>query len=277
MTSRQYREILAQRGVNAGSKLPPAAGKKRKSDSNEAEDVDVNDIDCDGLMMDKNCDQVRRQVRNYLDAGNKVGEFCKAIGVSNNSLNSFLRQNGPMKGSRSHAYRGAWEFFKKREIAGVKIPNKKQKAAVAAETTTGKSAATSIKEAGNSAGIDISAVHLAGEELDGVPVYDSCDEVRRRISSHLSKDGVTQAQFCRDMKAQLHLSDTKMQSNQLTAFRSKKGANQGNTSSVYYAAYVFFEKVRLAQGSAKTKHRLGMEDAWPNGADRIHGDHRGCV
>ena len=34
----------------------------------------------------------------------KVGEFCKEIGVSNKSLNSFLGQSGKMKGSGCAAY-----------------------------------------------------------------------------------------------------------------------------------------------------------------------------
>ena len=43
----------------------------------------------------------------------KFGEFCNAIGVSNKSLNDFLRQSGQMKGSGSAAYKEGWEFSRK--------------------------------------------------------------------------------------------------------------------------------------------------------------------
>ena len=39
----------------------------------------------------------------------------------------------------------------------------------------------------------------------------------------------------------------------------------GASHNVFYGAYVFFEKVRIAEGKPKTKHRLDMEAAW--GAD----------
>ena len=101
-------------------------------------------------------------------------------------------------------------------------------------------------------------------------IFDICDELRRKISTHLVKTGVTKAQFCRDLRAQLFSSDApkSIQSAQLDRFRSMKGPKAGNSSSVYYAAYVFFEKWRLADGKPKTKHRLDMEQAWPGGMDR---------
>jgi hypothetical protein len=36
----------------------------------------------------------------------------------------------------------------------------------------------------------------------------------------------------------------------------------GNASTVYYAAYVFFEKERIAAGGKKSDHRLEMERTW---------------
>jgi hypothetical protein len=41
-----------------------------------------------------------------------------------------------------------------------------------------------------------------------------------------------------------------------------KGALTGASSSVFYGAYVFFEKIRLAEGKPKTQHRLDMEAFW---------------
>ena len=247
---------------------PIDLSKKRKSDSAEAP-IDLDDIDCEGMLVDQNCDQVRRKIRRFLDSGAmKVGEFCNAIGVSNKSLNDFLRQSGAMKGSGSATYDGAWEFFKKREIVGLKMPNKKQKTSTS-DNATSSATNGAARKTGNDAPVDISSIYLHQEEFDDVPVYDTCDEVRRKINNHLKKSNVTQAQFCRDLSAQLH-SGQSIQSAQLGSFRNKKGANAGNMSSVYYAAYVFCEKLRIKEGKAKSMHRLDMEDIWPGGTDREH-------
>ena len=239
----------------------PAAGTKRKAQEAPAS-ADPDDFDVDGMIMDKTPNQVRGLIRRFIESGEmKKGEFADAIGVSTNSVARFLGQNGT-NGSGSDTYSNAWAFFKKRELAGVKAP-KKAKAAPTASTSSAAPAT------------DISSVYLPGEDNDDVAVFDSCDEIRKKINAHLVKPGVTQAAFCRDLAAQLH-SGTSIQSKQLTDFRSKKGARQGNTSSVFYAAYVYFEKVRIAEGKPKSKHRKDMEDFWApqGGFDRVHGGHR---
>ena len=189
---------------------------------------------------------VRGMINRFLDSGEmEKGAFAKALGVSPNSLNGFLRSSGTMGGSGSSSYFEAWRFFKRRELAGIKAPKK-------AKTTASK-ATVALP--------DISKVYLEGEEERDVPVYDTCDELRRKINAHLVKSGVTQAQFCRDIAAQLH-DESKIQSKQLADFRSKKGASAGNTSKVFYAAYVYFEKQRIAENKPKSKHRQDMEAAW---------------
>lgn len=45
----------------------------------------------------------------------------------------------------------------------------------------------------------------------------------------------------------------------------KKGPAAGNTSSVFYAAYVFFEKLRVRDNKPKAKKRQEMETEWPDG------------
>ena len=82
----------------------------------------------------------------------KVGEFCNQIGVSSNALSRFRGQSGPTKGSGSDAYTGAWEYFTKREMAGLKMPTKRLK--TAASGAGGRDAAHP----------DIPDVHLDGEE-----------------------------------------------------------------------------------------------------------------
>ncbi|KAK1963971.1 hypothetical protein LY78DRAFT_659813 [Colletotrichum sublineola] len=114
---------------------------------------------------------------------------------------------------------------------------------------------------------DLSGIHLDGDEDMTVPVYDTCDDVRTKISALLRRPGVTKAAFLRAIVKAAYPagSDHKIAPNLLTNFLSKKGPSAGNTSSVFYAAYVFFEKLRVRDGKPKTKKREEMETQWPNG------------
>ena len=161
----------------------------------------------------------------------------------------------------------AWEFFKKRELTGLSMPKKPK---VSKKVGTGKNAQGSVAaktRSTTSAPVDISDVRLDGEDGDKVPIFETCQEVRKKIAAHLRKPDVTAAQFTRDLIAQYHTTEKKSSSMQVQRFREKKEVMGGCTSSVFYAAYVFFEKIRVKQGKPKSKHRLGMEEKWPRGVD----------
>ena len=208
----------------------------------------------------------------------KVGEFCSKIDVSNNAYNRFVHQHGPSKGLQSDVFMNACAYFKKREIAGLKLPTaaskkakstpSKKSGAGADDTANDTAKKTTKGKAGDPA--DFLQVHLDGEEDDSVPVYDTCADVRRKISAHLRDPGVTQAQFCRELHSQLHGPEkgSKIQSGQLARFRAMSGANQGGDNKIFYTAYVFFEKKRIAEGKPKSKKRNEMEEIWPGGVDR---------
>lgn len=259
--------------IDAAPAPSAEASKKRKStDGDELrEEFDPNDIEIPmpPFGPTQNCDQVRRKITRLLDSGEKkFGEFCNEIGVSSNALSRFRGQSGATKGQQSDVFPAAWEYFEKRELAGLKLPTKSTKKQKTSESVSSGKAAVHP---------DISDVHLPGEEDDLVPVYDSCDEIRKKIAAYLRKPEVTQAQFCRDLHAQLHSPSkpAKIQSGQLDRFRNNKGPNAGNTSSVFYAAYVFFEKIRIKEGKPKNKHRQDMEAVWPDGFDRKTSHTRG--
>lgn len=78
------------------------------------------------------------------------------------------------------------------------------------------------------------------------------------MNAHLKLPGVTQASFLRNVSAQFP-DKRRIQSSQLGAFRSKKGPYAGNTSSVYYGAYVYLEKLRIKENKPKGKKREEME------------------
>jgi len=59
-----------------------------------------------------------------------------------------------------------------------------------------------------------------------------------------------QASLCRNLQAQNYTSSgpKSITSSQLTNSRGKKGYDKGNTLSVFYAAYCYFEKLRIKEG-----------------------------
>ncbi|KAH6854140.1 hypothetical protein B0I37DRAFT_22893 [Chaetomium sp. MPI-CAGE-AT-0009] len=253
---------------NAPVVAPPfkkPASKKRKSIEEDAPaspaDSDWYDVWTMPMRVDEDCDQVRRKITRLLDSGEMTKTaFAREIGVGLHSVSGFLTQHGPFKGSKSDAYVAAWKFFRQREVAGVKLPAKKQK-------TTGSAAGDSSKGAAGKApkaALDLSDIELDGEEDDEVPVFDTCDEIRKKINAYF-KSGTSQAQFCRDIHAQLHGPSRPAKpftASQLTTFRNSKGPIRGAKLPIFYACYVFFEKLRIKEGKPKSKFRLEMEELW---------------
>ncbi|KAI8268751.1 hypothetical protein K4K56_004195 [Colletotrichum sp. SAR 10_98] len=141
-----------------------------------------------------------------------------------------------------------------------------------------KKATTTKKKKDDDSLPDLSGIALPGDDDMSVPIYDSCQTVRTKINAHLRKPGVTKAAFLRAcVKAAYGAgSEHKIAGNLLTNFLAKTGPTAGNTSSVFYAAYVFFEKLRIRDGKPKNKTREEMEARWgPEGFDREHDSSRG--
>ena len=204
--------------------------------------------DLEGALIDLDANQVRRRIRTFLDNSDmKVGDFQRTIDVGSTAYSRFMRQQGPNHGLQSDVYGKAWAFFKKRELGGEKIPRKKP------------------KKAEDKKKIDVEAlkgIKIDGEEDGEAEVYDTCDEVRRKIKKHLEDTGTTQAQLVRDCQALMPEDYPKITARQFAAFRDKHGPLNGSTSPVFYAGYVFFEKLRVKEGKKKTKSREKTEDAW---------------
>ncbi|KAJ7726693.1 hypothetical protein DFH07DRAFT_714555, partial [Mycena maculata] len=112
------------------------------------------------------------------------------------------------------------------------------------------------------AGNDLFSITLPGDEDGSVEIYDTCDELRRKINALLRTGTITKAALLRDMSRAAYARAPNIQSKQLNDFLTKKGPTRGSTSRVCYAAYVYFEKDRSAKGKAKSKHRRNMEERW---------------
>lgn len=248
------------------------SSRKRKSDvgpDNVQENLfpdnvpDINSEDERLALHDSDtCNAIRRKIRNWIDSGaQKVGEFQKTIGVSGKSYNSFMNRTGTWDGENTGTYIKAHLFFKKRELQGLPLKaNKPKKAKTAAS-------AKALEEI-----LDVSNVDPLPGEADGtVPVYDTCDEIRKKIRPILAKEGMTQAAFIRALNKNLPEGKSVSPAN-MRYFMGRKGVRDGNTNITFYAAYVFFEKKRIQAGKPKTQFRQKMEKAWGNkGFDIEHG------
>ncbi|KAJ3517381.1 hypothetical protein NLJ89_g543 [Agrocybe chaxingu] len=112
-------------------------------------------------------------------------------------------------------------------------PTKKaRKVSTGSEASTSTSKPTSWKD-----------IVLPEENEDGgVPVYDDCSEL---------------TPWLRDIGG--------INNNSYNRFMREKGKNDGAGNGTYYAAYVYFEKVRTLEGKKKTKTRENNEAVYPNG------------
>ncbi|KAK3073216.1 hypothetical protein LTR53_005415 [Teratosphaeriaceae sp. CCFEE 6253] len=120
---------------------------------------------------------------------------------------------------------------------------------------------------------DISDIHLDGEADEATPIFDTCDDVRRKLRQALSN--TTQADLARRLDALLPTSS--VSSRQIAPFMKFKGPQAGAHSPVFYAAYVYFEKRRLAEKKKKSAKREKTEQIWSGRRDEepLHWNSKG--
>lgn len=211
----------------------------------------------------RSCDEIRQEIRDFIASGQmSASDFQRAIDVSPRSYAEFLSQEG-VKGARSATYKNALKFFDGRS-GGTVVP-------LAATQPAASMAGNAQKRAkktqpSSPAAVDLSDVHLDGDEDGNVPVFETCDVVRKKIRAHLRKTGMTQAGFMREAAKAAYPQGTKrLNANSFGEFLKKKGPTAGSSGAVFYAAYVYFEKLRIKNGKPKDAFRLEMEKVWPNG------------
>ncbi|KAK3066902.1 hypothetical protein LTR53_016549 [Teratosphaeriaceae sp. CCFEE 6253] len=113
---------------------------------------------------------------------------------------------------------------------------------------------------------DISDIHLEGEADAETPIFDTCDDVRRKMKQALSD--TTQADLARKLDALLPRSSVTLR--QVAPFMKFKGPQAGAHCPVFYAAYVYFEKLRLAEQKKTSAKREKMEQIWGGRRDEEH-------
>ncbi|OSD06103.1 hypothetical protein PYCCODRAFT_1431921 [Trametes coccinea BRFM310] len=103
-------------------------------------------------------------------------------------------------------------------------------------------------------------VVLEGEEEGEVPIYDDCNDIRRKIR-HLEKQpGFKITHWLKEIG--------NINYNSYRRFMRATGPTGGAENGTYYAAYVYFEKVRIFEGKRKTAKRIDNEIEHPGGFPR---------
>lgn len=189
----------------------------------------------------------------------KITDFQKKLRVTPTVYKSFMGElKGPGNGLKNKTYAAAHQFFVRLESGrqNAKSPaTKKQK-------TEDKSDNSKSKEG------DVTDTNelpkLDGESDGSVKVYDTCNDVRTKIDAHLKKHKLTKVAFAKEISKCQAYGETPVSADQVTTFQRKNGPLAGNSTKAFYACYVYFEKLRIKEGKAKSKKREEME--------RVHGN-----
>ena len=214
---------------------------------------------------------IRGELQRYIDK-------CKAeksktqtmiieeMGVNNNTFRRFMNpktyknqwsacQNGTYWGAAKLLEKVKHSEAKAKKTAKKAATSAKRKAASASTTEGGGSAKKkSKKEEATELIHRINAVEGVPEDS---PIYDSCPVLVTKIKEFLQRDGVTKNLFLQEAMGNLN-------SNSLNRFLAGKKQDQCGTIT-YKRSYVFFEKLRIMEGKAKTKKRLKDEAENPQG------------
>ncbi|KAF2165362.1 hypothetical protein M409DRAFT_55774 [Zasmidium cellare ATCC 36951] len=108
----------------------------------------------------------------------------------------------------------------------------------------------------------LASIRPEGEETESVPIYATANDVRRDIKAHLSKTNMAKATFVRELSHFVSVSTDKVTTRHLDSLLKMKGPRGGAHSPAFYAAYVFFEKMRVRDGKKKGVKREKMEEVW---------------
>lgn len=106
---------------------------------------------------------------------------------------------------------------------------------------------------------------LEGQAAGIVQIYDTCDDIRNEIDAHLRNHSVTKAAVAREFSKGRPTGIPPIDPTDITKFSRRKGPLAGHSTKLFYAAYVYFERLRIKQGKDTSKKRKGMEE--------VHGDY----
>ncbi|TMW68913.1 hypothetical protein Poli38472_001069 [Pythium oligandrum] len=237
---------------------PPT--KKKTTPSREA----VNSIDFDftddeqeseetrqpiyeGLLQTTDCKGLQRRIRRFLDEKTMTeSEFRSKLGGTEAQFHAFMDRFGVFREIETNpTFKNALFFFRKLDKKREKIM-----AQLAPPRVEKNPVTQALFE-------KIRAVELQ----EPVYIYDDCDTLRRKINELIKSKRVSQAALLRELD---------VSSNSLRRFLATWGPREGCTNCTYYAAYCFFEKMRIAENQPKSEKRLENEAERPTGFKRTN-------
>ncbi|KAI8995517.1 hypothetical protein BD414DRAFT_479763 [Trametes punicea] len=100
-------------------------------------------------------------------------------------------------------------------------------------------------------------VLLEGEEEGDIPIYDDCNDIRRKIRALQKDPNFKVTHWLREIG--------NINNNSYQRFMKASGPHGGASNGTYYAAYVYFEKVRIFEKKKKSAKRIRMEQEHARG------------
>jgi len=256
------------------SKPALAASHEDDADEDEWEAMGKN-------VKNWNCNKIRQKISEFLATKEMTQtKFLSEIGgVNSNSFQRFMKLRGPYTGSDNGTYSGSIRFFNMREKA-----EKVAKASLTTAEKKRKREEAGAKKSSNKAAVSNILTLISGISLPPIdrnlpvqssfmqygdfPVYDTCDDVRKKALEFIQLQGETTTSFLRmiDVNSKSWKSFMEFRGSNSMSLYCQKGA--GN--SAYPKAYAFFEKLRIARNEPKTQKRIKFEAENPNGYSLKH-------
>lgn len=222
----------------------------------------------DSLLAEAQVDLTGRWERTHMGGWKRTAVEDEPSKKENDSQKDTSENDDTLVDSSAEApeliYRGtkrAWDAFEKDEMhQTIEFPSIKptQKRKKINEPKKSRAQANV-----NMDDYDVSRIYIEDEEEENLEIFDTCDDIREKIKIHLSTSGMTRAAFMRLMcSAAFPSSKKNIQDRQLANFQSQDGPRKGCESNVFYAAYVYLEKLRYKNGEEKSQKREEMEEIW---------------
>ena len=253
------------------------------------EDADEDEWEAMGKNVKNwNCNKIRQKISEFLATKEMTQtKFLSEIGgVNSNSFQRFMKLRGPFTGSDNGTYWGSIRFFNMREKA-----EKVAKASLTTAEKKRKREENGAKKSSNKAAVSNILTLISGISLPPIdrnqpnqlgtmqygdfPVYDTCDDVRKKALEFIQSQGETTTSFLRmiDVNSKSWKSFMEFRGSNSMSLYCQKGA--GN--SAYPKAYAFFEKLRIARNEPKTQKRIKFEAENPNGYSLKHENEKSYV
>ena len=224
-----------------------------------------------------NCNKIRTKIQLFLATKEMTQtKFLSEIGrVNSNSFQRFMKLKGPHAGIDNGTYQGAVTFFNMRERV-----QKETQASLTSEEKKRKRDEDSVEKSSKKSSLsdivqsiqDVTLPNTIVRENSSLlvhgdfPVYDTCDEVRKKALEFIANNGST-ASFLKIIG---------VNPKSWKSFMEFRGGGEtvyfqpGAGNSAYPKAYEFFEKLRIKRNEPKSHKRIQFEEKFPNGYSLKH-------